>query len=45
MNGRGVLQWPNGEIYDGDFVNDKRNGRGINTWPEGHSYDGGWKDG
>ena len=33
-----------GEIYVGEFKNDKRSGQGKNTWPDGEIYTGSFKD-
>ena len=34
----------NGEIYEGEWVNDKRNGKGNQTLPNGEVYEGEFKD-
>jgi hypothetical protein len=41
----GTRTYSQGDIYTGEFRNDKRNGQGINTWTQGFKYVGGWKDG
>jgi len=45
MNGKGVFTWANGNVYDGDFANDKKDGNGKFTWPDGRIYNGEWKAG
>ena len=45
MHGHGVLTLPNGNKYEGNFVNDKREGHATFSWPDGRKYTGGWKDG
>ncbi|MEP0944688.1 MAG: peptidoglycan-binding protein [Rhizobiaceae bacterium] len=45
MNGRGILQYPNGDRYDGEFQEDQRDGKGIYEWSRGNRYDGQWKNG
>ena len=45
MNGKGVLQLPDGSVYDGYFVDDKREGFGIFKWADGRYYEGTWKEG
>ena len=45
MEGRGVFRWPNGRVYEGNFVNNKKSGNGKMTWPEGNYYDGEWEEG
>lgn len=43
-HGKGVYKWSNGDIYDGEFINDKRNGLGVYFWSEkGGTYRGEWK--
>jgi clan AA aspartic protease (TIGR02281 family) len=39
-NGRGLYTLPNGEKYDGEFVDNKRTGQGTYTWPDGRKYVG-----
>ena len=45
--GKGRLYYPNGDIYDGYFKNDKREGEGKLYFKLGglHEYAGGWYDG
>jgi hypothetical protein len=46
MAGRGKFTWPNGDVYDGDWSNDKPNGMGIYTFKDsGARYIGMMKDG
>lgn len=45
MHGEGILKLPNGEIYRGDYFQDKKHGNGVFMWPNGKSYDGSWKNG
>ena len=44
MNGRGLLNYPNGNIYEGELKDDKRHGTGIHTWSRGNTYEGSWQD-
>ena len=39
-HGRGVLQFKNGERYEGNFHRDVYYGIGRFTWPDGTYYDG-----
>jgi len=38
------MVYKNGEIYEGEWANDKRNGKGVFTFPDDTSYIGEWKD-
>jgi hypothetical protein len=37
--------WPNGDRYEGYWLNDKQNGKGSYTWPNGNRYEGDWVNG
>lgn len=39
-HGKGVLKWPNGTIYIGDWFLNKANGRGIISFPKFEHYEG-----
>ncbi|MBR6797020.1 MAG: hypothetical protein IKM53_06705, partial [Clostridia bacterium] len=36
----GVYTWANGDVYEGNYVNDVRNGKGVLTLASGEKYDG-----
>jgi hypothetical protein len=40
MSGKGVMIWPNGISYDGNFLNDKMHGHGTLTFPDSRKYCG-----
>mmetsp|Transcript_9997 Transcript_9997/g.20678 ORF Transcript_9997/g.20678 Transcript_9997/m.20678 type:complete len:542 (-) Transcript_9997:140-1765(-) len=42
-NGRGTLNYTNGQVFEGQVVNGLRQGFGKNTWPDGQQYVGHWK--
>ena len=44
-HGKGRLTYPNGSVYEGNFMSGKPWGRGKATSSNGDSYEGGWKDG
>lgn len=44
INGEGVYEWPNGDVYKGSFKNKKYDGFGVYTWADGEVYSGMWKD-
>ena len=43
-SGRMTRGMVNGDVYDGEYKDDKRNGRGKHTYANGDVYDGEWKD-
>ena len=43
--GRGVLQYVDGERYDGEWRADKAHGQGTLTYASGDQYVGAWRDG
>jgi len=44
-HGKGVITYPNGEQYVGDFKDGKRDGQGTYIYSSGSKYVGEWKDG
>jgi hypothetical protein len=42
--GRGVLWWPDGANYVGEWHNDKRHGMGVQIWAAGEKFDGEWRN-
>lgn len=44
MNGLGVLKFPNGDVYEGQFKNSKRNGYGVYKYTKGDVYEGQFKN-
>ncbi len=40
MHGNGVYKYPDGRIYEGEFVNNVKHGYGILTFPDGSSCKG-----
>ena len=44
MNGKGKFNWPDGKIYEGDFVNDIKEGTGTLFLPNGKIYKNQWKN-
>ena len=43
--GKGKATWLNGQIFYGDYRNDKLEGLGTMMFPSGRKYEGEWKDG
>ena len=43
--GVGTQLCPNGDLYEGEFVDSQRQGKGLCTYACGDIYDGEWKDG
>ena len=44
LNGKGVLNYPDGHEYIGEFRNDLRHGQGTLELARGDRYEGAWKD-
>ena len=44
-NGKGIMAWPNGDVYIGEWKDGKTHGVGTLTWSYGAKYVGEWKDG
>ena len=40
--GKGVMTSPDGQKYEGDWVDGKREGKGVMTSPDGQKYEGDW---
>ena len=45
MHGQGVYKWPDGRIYEGNYMDDKKEGFGVYTYPDGRCYKGLWHNG
>ena len=45
FTGKGVYTWPDGEKYEGDYVDGCATGKGVYTWPSGNRYEGDFVDG
>ena len=45
MQGRGTMIWPQGERYDGEWLDGKEHGRAEFSWPDTSFYDGLWQNG
>ncbi|CAF1395412.1 unnamed protein product [Adineta steineri] len=44
-NGRGIMIWPNRDIYDGDWFDSKMHGLGTMRYADRRVYTGGWLNG
>ena len=44
-HGKGKCTWSDGDVYEGDWVDDKQNGKGKYTYDDGDVYEGDWVDG
>ena len=45
MQGKGVFTWPDGRLYKGDYLDDKKEGHGVFIWPDGRKFVGCWVNG
>ncbi len=45
MNGKGVMEWPGGRKYDGEFKDDMREGSGKLMTEDGKVFEGAWSKG
>ena len=46
MNNKNVIcRYNNGDVYTGEYTDDKRNGKGIMRYKNNEIYEGSWKDG
>lgn len=44
MDGKGMYQYDNGNLYEGEFKNNKKNGNGIYYFNNNEFIKGQWKD-
>lgn len=44
LTGEGKVSWPNGDLYQGQLVKNKRHGHGELIWANGQRYRGAWVD-
>jgi len=42
--GKGMMEYPNGDIYKGDWNDNKKNGKGEMQYKNGNKYKGTWKN-
>lgn len=43
-HGKGVMTYRNGDVYEGEWVSNRRNGNGTMRYASGERYQGQWKD-
>ena len=41
--GVGEYKWPNGDIYQGEYISDFREGKGKYLWKDGSILEGWWQ--
>ena len=44
-HGRGVYRYADGNVYEGEWKDDKMHGRGVFRYADGDVYEGEWEDG
>lgn len=42
-HGQGTMNYPNGNVYSGNWYKGKKQGQGTMTYPNGNKYTGSWK--
>ena len=42
--GKGIMKYNNGDLYEGEWKNDKKEGNGIMKFENGNIYEGEWKN-
>ncbi len=42
--GKGIMEYPNGDIYKGDWNDNKKDGKGEMLYKNGNKYKGAWKN-
>ena len=45
MHGKGIYKWPDGNEYEGDYINNIKEGFGEFRWENGKKYKGPYKNG
>lgn len=40
-----IIDFQNGDKYEGDWKDGQKHGQGVYTWKNGDRYEGGWKNG
>ena len=45
MHGEGTYKWPDGRMYKGSYINDKKDGFGVYSYPDKRQYSGQWSNG
>ena len=40
MHGKGIYNYKNGPIFEGQFLYNKPDGFGVESWPDGSIYEG-----
>ena len=41
--GKGMMQYSNGDVFEGDWFNGKKHGEGLKLMPDGSYYSGSYK--
>ena len=45
MHGHGIHTWPDGQRYEGLYVNNEKHWYGVTTYKIGHTYEGHYENG
>ena len=44
MHGKGIYKYADGDVYDGEWKDDKKHGKGIFKYVSGEKIDGVWNN-
>ena len=45
MHGKGLYKWPDGNEYEGEYINNVKEGKGEFRWKDGRVYTGAFENG
>ena len=45
MHGKGIMVYPNGDVYKGEWVEGRKSGQEVHKWKNGDIFEGQWFEG